>query len=307
MHVRILGSAAGGGLPQWNCRCPNCAAARAGSPDVEPRTQSSVAVSGDGDVWFLLNVSPDIRQQIIDFPQLVAHGEPNRGTSIGGCVLTDAEIDHTTGLLLLREGGSFDIWSTDLVRGWLQRYLRIEPLLAHFAERRWRELPIAAPIELERPSGGRAGLRVRAFELDPHLPRFVEEEGNDVAGAVVGLVIEDAQSGGKLVYAPCVGAITEALAEAVRDADAVLIDGTFWTDDELVRVCAGDRTARDMGHLPVGGKEGSLGWLAELPVRHRVYVHINNTNPMLDRSSPEYEEVRSREVSVGIDGNEFEL
>src|SRR5262245_8311348 len=154
MHVRILGSAAGGGVPQWNCRCPNCAAARAGSPDVRPRTQSSVAVSADGRAWFLLNVSPDIRQQILAFPELGPPEDKQRGTAIAGCVLTDAELDHTAGLLLLREGGPFPIHCTATVRRWLNRYLPVEPLLACFAPAgsnpaaRWVKLPLTAAIEL---------------------------------------------------------------------------------------------------------------------------------------------------------------
>ncbi len=302
MHVRILGSAAGGGLPQWNCRCPNCAAVRAGSADVEPRTQSSVAVSGDGQTWFLLNVSPDIRQQIIGFPQLVNEGKGNRGTSIGGCVLTDAEIDHTTGLLLLREGCSFDILSTAVVRRWLNRYLPLEPLLSRFAERTWGELPLGESVELRDPSGHSSGLHVRAFELDLHVPRFVEDE-TETKGAVVGLVIEDARTGGKLVYAPGVASISDPLVAAVENADAVLMDGTFWSEDEMIRLGGSDRTACDMGHLPVGGPDGSLRWLAGLSVEHRAYVHINNTNPMLDRTSPQHEEVTSGGVSVGADAD----
>ncbi len=308
-------------MPQWNCSCPNCVAVRAGSANIEPRTQSSVAVSGDGQTWFLLNVSPDIRQQIIAAPQLVDggvvdrgsvdresvdRGNQYRGTSIGGCVLTDAEIDHTIGLLLLREGCSFDIFSTAVVRRWLNRYLPLEPLLSCFAERAWSELPLGKSVELREPSGHSSALQVRAFELDHHLPRFVKDE-TETTGAVVGLVIEDTRTRGQLVYAPCIGSINDSLVEAVENADAVLVDGTFWSDDEMMRLGGVDRTAHDMGHLPVGDPDGSLRWLAELSAQHRVYVHINNTNPMLDRSSPQYESVRSRGISVGAAGACFEL
>src|SRR5262245_36207221 len=170
MHVRILGSAAGGGVPQWNCRCANCAAARAGSPDVRPRTQSSVAVSADGQAWFLLNVSPDVRQQILAFPALGPCEGELRGTAIAGCVLTDAELDHTAGLLLLREGGAFGIHSTATVRRWLNEYLPIEPILACFSPAginpaaRWNDLSLDTAVELRSPGG----LRIRAFEVDRH-------------------------------------------------------------------------------------------------------------------------------------------
>jgi pyrroloquinoline quinone biosynthesis protein B len=140
MHVRILGSSAGGGLPQWNCRCANCVAARAGSPHVRPRTQSSVAVSADGKSWLLLNVSPDIRQQMLAFPALSPPAGKERGQSIAGCILTDAEVDHTAGLLFLREGEPFPVYSTPLVRRWLNRFLPIAPLLASFANPTWVEL-----------------------------------------------------------------------------------------------------------------------------------------------------------------------
>src|SRR5215472_17543263 len=140
MQVRILGSAAGGGVPQWNCRCPNCAAARAGSPDVRPRTQSSVAVSADSREWLLLNVSPDVRQQILAFPNLGPPEGQQRGTAIAGCVLTDAELDHTAGLLLLREGTPFRIYSTITVRRWLNDYLPLEKILFFFSRPNWRHL-----------------------------------------------------------------------------------------------------------------------------------------------------------------------
>src|SRR5947207_2838517 len=142
MQVRILGSAAGGGVPQWNCRCGNCAAVRAGSSAVRPRTQSSVAVSADGCTWFLLNVSPDVRQQILAFPALGPPGGTRRGSAIAGCLLTDAELDHTAGLLLLREGPSFGIVCTAPVRRWLNRHLPLEPVLSRFAAPSWRELPL---------------------------------------------------------------------------------------------------------------------------------------------------------------------
>ena len=307
MRVRILGSAAGGGLPQWNCACPNCRAVRAGSPDVEARTQSSVAVSGRDGQWFLLNVSPDIRQQIINTPELMPSQEGGRATAIGGCVLTDAEIDHTTGMLLLREGCVFGIYSTPLVHRWLSGYFPIATVLSHFAPRPWTELEFGAAVELAQPSGPSSGLKIRALALEPDVPRYVEEKPDDLAGSVIALAIEDTKTGGKLVYAPGVASVNEALEEAARQADLLLIDGTFWNDEEPIEFKITDRTAREMGHFPVDGAEGSLSWLATLPARHRVYVHINNTNPMLNRSSAQYRKVTEAGVRVGVDGDLFEL
>jgi pyrroloquinoline quinone biosynthesis protein B len=307
MRVRILGSAAGGGVPQWNCRCPNCAAARAGSPDVRPRTQSSVAVSADGRVWFLLNVSPDVRQQILAFPELGPPEDSLRGTAVAGCVLTDAELDHVTGLLLLREGPPFRVVCTALVRRWLNRYLPIEPILARFANPSWTELPLDTSLNLLLPDGAPSGLKAQAFEVDRHVPRFVSEDAAAAAGSVVGLTIQDTRTGGKLVYAPCVASLGPGLMAAARKAGGVLIDGTFWSDNEPTRFGIGSRTARAMGHLPVSGPQGSLHWLAGLPARNRVYVHINNTNPMLNERGSEARLVWERGVRVGVDGDVFDL
>jgi pyrroloquinoline quinone biosynthesis protein B len=307
VRVRILGSAAGGGVPQWNCRCANCEAVRSGSGAVEPRTQSSVAVSGDGRHWFLLNVSADVRQQILAFPSLVPSGGQGRATAIAGCVLTDAEIDHTSGLLQLREGGAFPILSTPLVRRWLNSSLSIETLLGRFAERPWLELPLDDPVQPPLPDGTPAGLSVRAFEVDRHVPRFIPDDPAQAVGSVIGLEIRDERTGGKLVYAPCLASVGEGLAAATEGADGILIDGTFWDDDELIRAGFSDRSARTMGHLPVGGPEGSLSWLEGVRAPQRIYVHINNTNPMLNRHGPEFHEVESRGIRVGVDGFVFDL
>ncbi len=333
MRIRILGSAAGGGVPQWNCRCANCEAARAGSAGVRRRTQSSVAVSADERTWFLLNVSPDVRQQILAFPPLGPPEGKRRGQSIAGCVLTDAEIDHTAGLLLLREGTRFSIFSTALVRHWLNRYLTVEPVLACFARPDWFDLPLDKPLFLTggeagyqpatpphsplyeggekggnwQPAPRQEGLLVRAFEVQRHVPRFVTEEEGYATGSVIGLFFQDLKTGGKLVYAPCVGSLDEPLLSAAGEADAILIDGTFWSNVEPLRRGIGQRTALQMGHVPVSGPQGSLAWLADLPVRHRVYVHINNTNPMLNENGPEFHLVKSKGVGVGADGEMFDL
>lgn len=338
MRVRILGSAAGGGLPQWNCRCANCDAVRAGSPDIAPRTQSSLAISGDGRAWFLINVSPDIRRQILDSPDLLPkegitgssslardpreqadppsartekrnpyHLSAVRGTPIAGCLLTDAEFDHTAGLLLMREQGGFTIYCTDTVYRWLTREFPLHDLLAPFNHPFWQKLPLDTLKELPLPDGSPSGLTVRAFEVDRHVPRYVHDDVSTAGGSVIGLDIQDTKTGGRLVYAPCLASIGDALAKAVAEADCVLIDGTFWTDDELIRLGISDRPGRAMGHLPVSGADGSLAWLGGLKVPHRAYVHINNTNPMLNRRGPEHAEVTACGVRVAEDGDEFNL
>ncbi len=312
MQVRILGSAAGGGLPQWNCRCANCTAARASSAadnkaDVVRRTQSSLAISADGARWFLLNVSPDIRQQMLEFPALQPPADHARGTALAGAVLTDSEIDHTTGLLLLREGCQFAVYTTERVRDWLSKYYPIRNVLSHFAPRDWRTLPLDEAIALTDADATPSGLRVRAFEVDRHVPKFVDQADVDAVGSVVGLEIDDERTGGKLLYAPCVASINDELRRVADRADAVFLDGTFWDDEEPRRHTIGQRTARQMGHLPVGGSDGSLAWLGSLAAKNRYYVHMNNTNPMLRRSSPEQAEVQKAGVRIGADGDTIEL
>jgi pyrroloquinoline quinone biosynthesis protein B len=312
MWVRVLGSAAGGGLPQWNCRCANCVAARDESArdkgaDVVRRTQSSLAISGDGRCWYLLNVSPDVRQQILDFPELAPPSDERRGTSLAGAVLTDAEIDHTTGLLLLREGCELPVYSTQRVRDWLTEHYPIRRILSHFAPRDWRTMELGESIELTSAAGVASGLSVCPFEVDRHVPRFVPAETGEAVGSVIGLEILDAQSGGKLVYAPCVASINDLLRRAAERADAVFVDGTFWDDDEPIRHAVGERTARQMGHLPASGPGGSLEWLESLGGKQRYYVHINNTNPMLRRSSAEHEAVTRAGIRVAEDGDRVEL
>lgn len=307
MRIRILGSAAGGGVPQWNCRCANCQSARAGDGVVRPRTQSSAAVTADGQHWFLLNVSADVRMQLAACADLWPPAGAPRGTTIAGCVLTDAEIDHASGLLQLREGCEFGIFSTPTVRRWLHQYLPIGPILAPFARRTWTDLSLDAVLELPLPGGEPSGLRVRAFELGRDTPRFVPENPADAIGSIIGLEIEDTLHGGKLVYAPGVPDIGESLRQAVQGADCLLLDGTFWTDDEPSRMGFSRSTATAMGHVPVSGAAGSLAWLAGLPVRHRVYVHINNTNPLLQERGPERREVEQSGVVVGEDGAVFDI
>jgi pyrroloquinoline quinone biosynthesis protein B len=310
MRIRILGSAAGGGVPQWNCRCPNCDEARRGSGHVRPRTQSSVAVSADGRSWFLLNVSADVRAQLAANSDLWPQAGSARGTPIAGCILTDAEIDHASGLLQLREGCAFSIICTAIVRRWLTEYLPIRPILASFAERTWIDLPLENVLEFSLPDGSPSGLRLRAFELGCDIPRFVPAgaaEDDEISGSVIGLEIEDVHSGGRLVFAPGVPAISESLKRAAAKADCLLIDGTCWSDDEPRLSGFSTSTARDMGHVPVSGAVGTLSWLSALPVRHRVYIHINNTNPILNEAAPEYREVNALGIRVGADGDEFAI
>ncbi|MCG0239477.1 MAG: pyrroloquinoline quinone biosynthesis protein PqqB [Firmicutes bacterium] len=303
MRVRILGSAAGGGLPQWNCNCPNCAAARAGAPTVRRRTQTSLAVSADGETWYLVNATPDIREQLAAFPAL--HPGPGvRETPVRGVLLTDAELDHTGGLLVLREGSRWRLFCTPAVRAVLERRFPVLPILQAFAQ---VEVVPVLPGEPFALGEGAASLRVTAFPLLGGLPLYAADLPDPGPGAVVGYRFEDPRTGGVLVVAPGVGALTAELERQLAGADCVLFDGTCWSDDELVRLGIRGRTARAMGHVPVGGPDGSAVWLARQPVRRKIYIHVNNTNPMVREDGPEYRWLAAHGLEVAHDGMEVEL
>jgi pyrroloquinoline quinone biosynthesis protein B len=314
MRVRLLGTAAGGGFPQWNCNCACCRLARSDSSRARPRTQSSVAISAgdgsdDGAAWFLLNCSPDVRTQIESFPPLVPRDEAVRGTSIEGVLLTDADLDHTLGLFVLREGPPpMPVYATPVIRGALSDGLRLDEVMSHYAGIKWREPP-GRPAPLRRADGGESGLSVSAFAVPGTAPRYARQHDEVTSSvAVVGYRIIDRSTGGHLVYAPHVGAVDDSLLKQLGDSDLLLLDGTCWSDDELRRAGVSDTTtARQMGHLPVGGEDGSMRRIAPLAIKRKVYLHLNNTNPMLIEDSSERREVESRGIEVGFDGMEFAL
>jgi pyrroloquinoline quinone biosynthesis protein B len=281
--------------------------ARQGSPEVPSLTQSSVAVSADGLRWFLLNVSPDIRQQIQEFPELWPAGDGLRGTGIAGCVLTDAEIDHTSGLLLLREDTLFQIHSTAVVRRWLRKSFPIEPMLSAFRPRPWREIPLDIQVPLVDSEEKASALSVTAIDLPGHAPIYVGPWHESTAGSVVALLIEDRATGGTFLYAPGVAEFTPALEAAAERAQIIFLDGTFWTADEMVKLGLSSRDAAAMGHLPMSGPGGSLEWLRTRSATQKVYIHINNTNPVLNAKSSERKVVESAGVHIGRDGAAFEV
>ncbi|HET8623115.1 MAG TPA: pyrroloquinoline quinone biosynthesis protein PqqB [Gemmatimonadales bacterium] len=301
MKVILLGTAAGGGFPQWNCWCPRCRVARADPERARPRSQSSVAVSADGQRWFLLNASPDVHHQLASLTDRPPAGQ--RHVPLEGIVATDAELDHTLGLVLLREGRRLQLWATCATLATLERDSRLLPVTRAFAEVIAVELPLGKAVPLRYRDNGESGLSVEAFVVPAGPPRFATR---DEPGHTVGLLVRKA-GGGTLAYAPACGELDEALAARLAQADLLLFDGTFWTDDELIQLGIGDRTARQMDHLPLSGPGGSLERLASLPVKQRVYVHINNTNPILIEDSPERLAVERAGLVVGMDGMRFEL
>jgi pyrroloquinoline quinone biosynthesis protein B len=295
MWVRVLGSAAGGGFPQWNCGCPGCRAARDGSRPARPRTQSSIALSADYRNWFVLNASPDIRTQMADFPALWPGND--RTTPLRAVLLTDAEIDHSLVLLLLREGDGVELHATAAVHETLSHGTGLLATLEAFCPVDWREVSPGAEASL-------GGLSYRAFDVSPDKePRF----GRDGPGQVVGYRVTDGSSGRALVYLPGLQELTPEAREELEDCSALLIDGTCWRDDELIQLGLGTKRAREMGHLPVGESGGSLDALSSLPITRKIYVHINNTNPILLEDSPERRAVEEHGVEVAADGLEVEV
>jgi pyrroloquinoline quinone biosynthesis protein B len=295
--VRVLGAAAGGGFPQWNCSCPQCRAVRDGSRPCRSRTQSSVAVSADYRRWFLLNASPDIRAQIESFPALHARGV--RDSPLGSVLLTDAELDHTLGLLLLREAGEIEVHATATVNETLRKGTSLLHVLGAYAEVEWR--PVATGVEVELADG----LSYKAFPVPTDKrARFEAGEGEE---GVVGYRITDGRTGRALVYVPGAQRLTASVLAHLEGCACLLFDGTCWQDDELIRLGIAAKTSRDMGHLPIGGPDGSLEQLAPLPIERKIYVHINNTNPILLEDSPERRAVEERGMEVATDGLELEI
>jgi pyrroloquinoline quinone biosynthesis protein B len=302
VQVILLGTAAGGGFPQWNCWCPTCRIARREPTRARPRSQSSAAVSADGRRWFLLNASPDVHAQLATLPAAEPTGL--RHVPVEGVILTDGELDHTLGILLLREGRYLRIYATPAVRSIVDHDSRILPVTRAFAEVLTEDLTAGEPTSLCYRDGCPSGLTVSGFPVPAGPPRFAS---GDHPGHTVGLLLRDQSTGGTCAFVPGCGGLDETLLGLLGQAEVVLFDGTFWTDDELIGLGIGQRTAREMDHLPVSGRDGSLERLAALGSAHRIYTHINNTNPMLVEDSPERLLVERHGLKVGADGMRFTL
>jgi pyrroloquinoline quinone biosynthesis protein B len=306
MKIRVLGAAAGGGFPQWNCNCPNCAGVRAGTVRARARTQSSIAIRGrDAAGWALVNVSPDITAQLQANPAFQP-GRSLRDCAITGIVLVDGQVDHTTGLYMLRESTRpWPIWCTDSTYADLTRGNPILNVLGHFCgvDRRRIDLDGSA-FEID----GVSGVQWRALPVPGKPAPYSPNRESPVPGDNLALVISDKETGRTAVYAPGLGAMDDRVWRQMQSAACVMVDGTFWTDDEMIRLGASKKHARDIGHLPQSGAGGMLDWLDKLPASTRkVLIHVNNTNPILDEDSLQAAEVARRGVEVAWDGMEIEL
>lgn len=309
MQVKILGSAAGGAFPQWNCACANCRAVRAGTFHGKPRTQTQVALTEDCLQWFLLGASPDLRTQIEATPEL----HPRQGlrhSPIAGIALANADLDHVLGLLLLRELQPLRIYSTASVRRILREDNSMFAMLHRIPDQaKWTDFESGKEFSLTAAKGEDSGLRCRAWSLSNHYPSYVTAERQSQLSpgdASLGFFISSI-SGGRLAFMPAVPQVNDALLAELDACDVLLFDGTFWSNTELMSVNDGPRTgqtAQQMGHLPV------VETLIELAgVRHprKIFLHINNTNPMLDEASPEHHQVRDAGWEIAEDGWQFNL
>lgn len=285
MQLHVLGSAAGGGVPQWNCGCANCTAAR--TDRLPRRTQASLAASADGMAWVLFNVTTDFRAQAALDTALAPRS--GRATPVRAVFLTDANVDHCAGLLDLRQAGELAVYSTRAVRDTLLHNEIFAPFAR--APRTWSVVG-PSPVEV-------CGLRVSALPVPGQLPSYAG--GATTAGAACAFLIEDA-AGASTVYAPIFSSLDDGLLAAAARADVAFFDGSFWSDDEMIALGLGTRTAAQMGHQPVGGPGGSLGAIETNPCPRRMYTHVNNTNPMLDPASPEARRVAAAGVGVAEDG-----
>lgn len=304
MRIRVLGSAAGGGFPQWNCNCPNCDGVRKGTLRAQARTQSSIAVSADNVNWVLFNASPDLLAQFRAFPELQP-ARAIRDTAVRSIVLMDAQIDHTTGLLMLREGKPLEIYCTDMAREDLTTGNPLFSILEHYCGVDWHAVPTAANnafsvIGAEQLSFTAVPLKSKAPPYSPH--RHNPHEGDNI-----GMRIRDSRNGKILFYAPGLGEIEPHLRPFLQEADCLMVDGTFWTDDEMITLGVSKKRAREIGHLPQSGPGGMIEVLKPLEAKRKILIHINNTNPILNEDSVERRELEAAAIEVAFDGMDVTL
>jgi pyrroloquinoline quinone biosynthesis protein B len=306
MLVKLLGTAAGGAFPQWNCACPNCRAIRGGVFQGKARSQAQVAVSGGSNSWFLLGASPDLRGQIESTPELHPR-DGFRESPISGVVLLNADIDHILGLLLLRELQPLSVYATRSIRSILTQDNSMFAMLERVPNQVvWTDIVSATPFPLLDPARHDSGISCRAVSLGSHFPGYVSERSRSelTSGESSSGLIVETTAGKRLAYLPAVPQITDYLLSEIESSDVLLFDGTFWDNDELMRVQPSGRTAQDMGHVRVSE---SLALLAQVKRPRKIYIHINNTNPMLNEAGPEYRQVRNAGWEVAEDGWQFEL
>lgn len=308
MRIVVLGGAAGGGFPQWNCTCANCLRARNGDPAARARTQCSVAVSADGRNWLLLNASPDLREQIAANPVLYPNGS-GRDSPIRAVLLTSAEIDAVAGLLHMREGQKLNLLGSGRALGMIEANPMFRALDPAYVAR--REIDLDRPVAVTDFDGRPLGLTVEAFAVPGKVALYAEareEPGfGSAPGDTLGVAVSETESGRRFHFVPGCAAISEELRTRLSHSLLVFFDGTLWTDDEMIRLGLGTKTGRRMGHLSVSGADGTIAGLAELGIRRKIFVHVNNSNPILIADSPERQDLARAGWEVAEDGMEIVL
>ena len=302
--IRVLGSAAGGGFPQWNCNCRNCDGVRRGTVRATPRTQSSIALCGDGAEAILVNASPDILQQLRETPALQP-ARAGRDTAIAAVLLMDAQIDHVTGLLMLREHRqSLPLYATASVLEDVAGAFPLTRILSHYCGLQQHALPCDGTAFSVPPLDN---IALTAVPLQSKPPPYSPRRHAPQTGDNIGLRIEDRRSGRSAFYAPGLGQVDDHVFAQLRRADVVLVDGTFWRDDEMQALGYSTRSAADMGHLALSGPGGMIEVLDRLPAKRKILIHINNTNPVLAEDSPERAELARHGIELAHDGMEIAL
>jgi len=303
MYIHVLGSAAGGGFPQWNCNCPNCHGVRTGTIQAKTRTQSSIAVSENGTDWVLLNASPDIRQQLFEF-KAAQPARKLRDTGITSVILMDSQLDHTTGLLTLREGCPMNVWCTEMVHQDLTSGFPVFNMLKHWnGGLQYHEIDPKQAFKID----GFENLEFLPLIIKSAAPPYSPHRNDPHDGDNIALIIKDHKTQKQLFYAPGLGKIDDQIMQIMQSSDCVMIDGTLWTDDEMQQTGVGTKTGREMGHLYISGEGGSLSYLNQLSKPKKVLIHINNTNPILNENSAQFAELKENNVDVAYDGMQIEL
>lgn len=312
MRIHVLGSAAGGGFPQWNCNHPNSRRARDKAPNARARTQSSIAVSNDGERWFLFNASPDLRQQIND--NSILHPKQGlRHSPIQGAVVTNADVDHVTGLITLRESQPLTVYGTRRVQGVLADNKIFNVLNPQFVKR--EVLTLEQPTELINVDGTKSGIVVVPFSIPGKVALWLEDATKganfgSVEEDTVGLEVRNTAGETKFFYIPGCASMPPELANRLRNAPLILFDGTLWMDDEMIKDGVGVKTGQRMGHMSVNEADPNIGTIAafrSLGVKRKIFIHINTTNPILLEDSPERAACTAAGWEVSYDGMEISL
>jgi pyrroloquinoline quinone biosynthesis protein B len=309
MRIKVLGSGAGGGFPQWNCNCANCRAARSGAPGFSARTQSSLAVSADGANWLLLNASPDLRQQIAATPELFPQENgTSRDSPIKAVALTNGDVDHIAGLLNLREAQPFSVYAARRVLDVLAANRIFDILAPGMVER--LELPLGQAIPISG-AGVELGLSIESFTVKGKIALYLEDAKaanfGTQTGDTLGLKVRETSTGKSFFYIPGCANVDDALAQRLRGAELVFFDGTLWHEDEMIEQGLMGKTGSRMGHVNMSGEDGSIAAFADLGVARKIYVHINNSNPVLNSFSKERAQANAAGWEIGEDGMEVAL